>query len=417
MSAETVRLPHAVALLLESADRLVVGTVRDVHRAVARRAFTANRMAGFTAPERVHDQVSDAVYGGLSSLCEVGSRAARELASRGVGPPLERHAAGRTMVAAVNGLIGDELRRDDDPHAVTMAVRHDGEDLAISPYSVGQRFRGAGGHLVVFLHGLCESDDSWQLRRAKVGSTYPQRIAAETDGVPVVLRYNTGLHISENGVHLAAILHQLMEAWPVPVTRISFVGHSMGGLVARAAIAHGLAHRQIWPGLTTTVVCLGTPHTGAPLEKAVFVGSHLLRMTPYTAPFSAVLDTRSGGIHDLRHGYIDAADWYGRDLTRQWGYDRQAAAPLPHATFHFVAATLGQGLRSPLGDWFVTYHSAIGSTKTGSVVEGATHVHNPGVDHFALLNHPEVGDHLVTWLNARHRRPAALPPSPTGENP
>ena len=416
MPADPARTTDVAALALDYSDRLIVGTVRDMHRAVSRRVFKATRIVAGTVPESLHDAVSTSIYGAISGALRVSSGTVRRLASRGVGRPIEDTRRGRLVVAAVNGLIGDELRMQDDPQAITMAVRVDGGDAPVTPWPLAQAYRGGTSHPVVFLHGLCENDESWSNGAKVHGTTYAERIVAETDGTPVMIRYNTGLHISENGKHLDALLQQLVSSWPVAVTRITLVGHSMGGLVARAATNHATASGQTWQHLVRDVVCLGTPHTGANLEKVAHLGSRLLRFWPQSHPLSAILETRSAGIVDLRHGYISRDEWEGQDLTAQWGLDRIAAAPLPHAEYHFVAATLGASQRHPvssvLGDLLVHFSSATGVGRAGPVVEGAGFEYLPSVHHFALLNHPQVGDWLVGWLNAHTRNLRALPAAP-----
>jgi triacylglycerol lipase len=413
MPAEPARTTDVAALALDYGDRLVVGTVRDVHQAVASRIFRATRVVGGRVPESLHDAVVTSVYGAISGVLRVSSGSVRALASHGVGRPIEDTRRGRLVVAAVNGLIGDELRMLDDPQAITMAVRVDGEDVPATPWPLAEAFRQATSHPVIFVHGLCENDESWSNAAKVHGTTYADRIVAETDGTPVMIRYNTGLHISENGKHLDELIQQLVAAWPVPVTRITLVGHSMGGLVARAATNHATAARGTWQHLVRDVVCLGTPHSGANLEKVAHLGSRLLRFWPESTPFSSILESRSAGIVDLRHGYITRDEWEGQDLTGQWGLDRIAAAPLPHAEYHFVAATLGASQRHPLssvlGDLLVHFSSATGVGRTGPIVDGATFEYLPSAHHFALLNHPQVGDWLVGWLNARTRSPRALP--------
>lgn len=410
MPAEPARTTDVAALALDHVDRLVVGTVRDMHQAVARRAFGATRVVGGKVPESLHDAVVTSIYGAISGFLRLSSGSVRALAARGVGRPVESSRFGRQVVSAVNGLIGDELRMLDDPQAIVMAVRKDGADVPATGWQVAEAFRGAGSHLVVFLHGLCESDESW-------GSVYSQRILDDTDGTPVMIRYNTGLHVSENGKHLDVLLEQLVASWPVDVTRITLVGHSMGGLVARAATNHATASGKTWHHLVRDVVCLGTPHTGARLEKVAHVGSRVLRFLPETRPFSAILESRSAGIVDLRHGYITRDEWEGQDLTAQWGLDRIAAAPLPHAEYHFVAATLGASQRHPLssvlGDVLVHFSSATGVGRSGPVVEGARFEYIPSAHHFALLSHPRVADWLAEWLNARESNPRQLPASAT----
>lgn len=413
MSPEPARTTDVAALALEYGDRLVVGTVREMHQAISSRAFRATRLVGGRVPESLHDAVVTSVYGAISGSLRIGSGTVRALASRGVGRPVENSARGRLVVAAINGLIGDELRMLDDPQAITMAVRSEGADVPVTPWPIGEAFRGATSHPVIFLHGLCENDESWDNGARTHGTTYGQRVADDTDGTPVMVRYNTGLHISENGKHLDQLIRALVEAWPTEITRITLVGHSMGGLVARAATNHATAAGALWHQLVRDVVCLGTPHAGANLEKAAHMGSRLLRFWPESRPFSALLDTRSAGIVDLRHGYISAEEWEGQDLTEQWGLDRIAAAPLAHAEYHFVAATLGatQGhpFSSVLGDLLVHFSSATGVGRQGAIVDGARFEYLPSAHHFALLNHPRIGDWLVEWINARTRSPRALP--------
>jgi len=406
------RTTDVAALALDHVDRLIVGTVRDMHQAVAGRAFGATRIVGSRVPESVHDATVTSLYGAISGLLRVSSGAVRALAARGIGRPVESSRRGRQIVSAVNGLIGDELRMLDDPQAIVMAVRQNGADVPVTAWQIEEAFRDGTSHLVIFLHGLCEDDESWNLGERKHGVTYASRLRAETDGTPVMIRYNTGLHVSENGKHLDVLVDQLIEAWPVRVTRITLVGHSMGGLVARAATNHAIASGRTWHHLVRDVVCLGTPHTGAALEKVVHVGSRMLRRIPETRPFSTILEARSAGIVDLRHGYISNDEWEGQDLTAQWGLDRIAAAPLPNADYHFVASGLGTSQRHPfsaaLGDLLVHASSASGLTRSGPIVEGALSEYVPSAHHFALLNHPRIADLLVGWLNQRDTAPREL---------
>lgn len=400
------RTTDVAALALDHVDRLIVGTIREMHQAVATRAFRATRVVGGQVPQSVHDAAATSLYGAISGFLRVSSGSIRALATRGIGRPVETTRRGRRIVSVVNGLIGDELRMLDDPQAIVMSVRKDGVDVPATGWQVAEAFRGGTSHLVVFLHGLCEDDESWSLGERVRGATYASRLQAETDGTPVMIRYNTGLHVSENGKHLDVLLQQLTEAWPVDVTRITLVGHSMGGLVARAATNHATASGQTWSHLVRDVVCLGTPHTGAALEKVAHIGSRMLRVVPETRPFSAILESRSAGIVDLRHGYISDDEWEGQDLTGQWGLDRIAAAPLPRARYYFVASTLGTSKRHPLssvlGDLLVHASSATGVTRQGLIVEGARSEYVPSAHHFALLNHPRIADLLVAWLNDRH---------------
>ncbi len=171
-----------------------------------------------------------------------------------------------------------------------MAVRADAADVPLEAEALAAAFPDATGRVVVFLHGWCESDDHWRRGRERRGTTYGEELTG--DGwTPVFLRANSGLSVRRNGAELAGLLEGLVDAWPVPVERIALVGHSMGGLVIRAAGAVQGGHR--WPALLTDVVTLGTPHLGAPLAGGVHRGSGLLGRLPEAAAFGR--DPRPAG--------------------------------------------------------------------------------------------------------------------------
>ena len=88
-----------------------------------------------------------------------------------------------------------------------------------------------------------ETENSWKLHSKgsdrSATLTYGSRLAADAGVTPLYLRYNTGLHISDNGRLLADLLTALFSAWPTSVEEVIIVGHSMGGLVARSACHYG----------------------------------------------------------------------------------------------------------------------------------------------------------------------------------
>jgi hypothetical protein len=67
----------------------------------------------------------------------------------------------------------------------------------------------------------------------------------------------------------------------------------MGGLVARSALHQAAAAGQDWPGRVQRLVCLGTPHHGAPLERAGHGVDLLLAASPYTAAFGRLRPSRA----------------------------------------------------------------------------------------------------------------------------
>ncbi|MBF4160299.1 esterase/lipase family protein [Nocardioides acrostichi] len=378
----------AASLLCEVADELVVRSARDTHTAWLDRLYGVQRtVSGATRPavhESLHRGIATAVYAGVGGGLRAASTGLDKLAATGVGPHLEQGRRGRFVSSAVNGLIGDRLLRERPQMAIPMAVRHHGADVVPDGPGLAEAFPDATGRLVVFLHGLCENESYWNHRRERLGTTYPEALA-EAGWTPLMLRANTGLPLRENGAALTGLLQQVVESWPVPVERIALVGHSMGGLVLRAAGAVASDIDEPWTALVSDVVSLGTPHLGAPVATGVGHGSTGLSWLPETAAFGRILEQRSAGVRDLVRGLAEDVP------------------PLPHARYHLVAATLTSSRRHPVGatvgDLLVSPSSAWGRDRRGrELFPGADVLHVGRTDHFGLLCHPRVLESLLTWL-------------------
>jgi pimeloyl-ACP methyl ester carboxylesterase len=244
--------------------------VRDLHMAVAGRAFTAVGPGG--APVRlVHDGVVETLYGGVRAALEALPRGAGSAAARSAhdeGPALGQSPRGSLALAALNAYIGDALVAGDSPLALAMTLRHRGAELSLEPQALAHALPDAGPRLAIFVHGLGETDASWRLRADAQRPGYGAGLRRDLGHTPLELRCNTGLHISDNGRALAALLEELHEAWPVAVEEIVIVGHSMGGLVARSACHYAGLEAHAWTSALRHVFCLGSPHLGAPLRRA-----------------------------------------------------------------------------------------------------------------------------------------------------
>ena len=383
----------ALSLLAEVTDELVVGSARDTHDAFTRRVHGVLRfgLGSAAAPvETVHRGIAGAVYGGLGLALRGSSKGLDRLAATGVGPKLEDDPRGRFVSSAVNGLIGDELLRERPHMAIPMTVRAGGRDVPLTPDDLAAAYPAATGRVVVLLHGLCENESYWNLHRERTGTTYGEALT-ELGWTPVYLRANTGLPIRENGVILAALLRDLVASWPVDVDRIALIGHSMGGLIMRAAL-NVLAVKSVvepvetsWTDRVTDVVTLGSPHRGAPIAWAIGHGSRFLALLPETSAFGRILDKRSEGVRDLVDGYVDELP------------------PLKEARYRLVAATITESARHPVGnvvgDYLVRPRSAVGQDRRGAeMFPDGEALHVGRTDHFGILNHPEVLAGLKRWL-------------------
>jgi len=307
-----------------------------------------------------------------------------------------------SFLAALNGVMGDWLLARDNPLAISMTLRY--QDEVLNGQSI-ESLPAASGKVMLLIHGLCMNDLRSHARRQDQQPDHGEVLASALGYTPVYLRYNSGLHISQNGHELAAQLEQLVTHWPTPIEELTVVAHSMGGLLIRSAVHYAKEKGLCWPDQLQNIVFLGTPHHGAPLEKAGNWFDALLRITPYSKPFAKLGQVRSAGITDLRYGHVLDDDWHGLDRF-DLHFDQRRGLPLPdNVACYTVAATtseehstLGNRL---IGDGLVPLHSSLGrhddAQKTLSFADEARWTVY-GTNHMQLLSSAEVNRQIVRWL-------------------
>jgi pimeloyl-ACP methyl ester carboxylesterase len=293
------------------------------------------------------------------------------------------------FIAALNGVMGDRLQAEDSPFATTMSLRHgdailDDAGLDKLPSTSGKNM----GRILLMIHGLCMNDLQWRREVDGQFVDHGKTLADQRGYMPVYVRYNTGLSIAQNASRLAQALENLLALWPAEVEDLTIVAHSMGGLLIRHAVHQaGLAEMR-WPDRLNSVVFLGTPHHGAPLERTSAWVQSILGATPYSAPFVKLSGLRSAGITDLGHGCS------AQDL------------PLaPGVNWYAVAATTAskRGIWTDhlTGDGLVPLRSALGEARQGNdslpFANRNTHVVY-GTNHMALLHSKQVSEQLLRWL-------------------
>jgi pimeloyl-ACP methyl ester carboxylesterase len=335
--------------------------------------FVYRRVRGVTALvgqglDAAFSQLAKRMSGGAAA---VGSRAGSEAAR-----------------AAANGLFGDYLAETNNPLAIQMSLRVGGKTVFIGRDQLREVLSAVGrdgtssSKLLIMVHGLCMNDLQWH----RDGHDHGESLASAKGVTVLYLHYNTGRHIADNGRDFAYLLETLINEWPVPIKNITIIGHSMGGLVARSACEVARRTKQAWLQRLQALVFLGTPHLGAPLERAGCGIDLLLGVSPYTAPFSRIGLTRSAGIQDLRHGRF----------TYSPPKDGQTALPAGVACFAVAASRqkpptgAGHGRR---GDGLVPTKSALALPlpKSHQVVFYE-------MNHFDLLSSRAVCDKIKSWL-------------------
>ena len=394
---------RGAARLATQATAGVARIAEGVHRSV----LDTLGLPGAATPGRTRG-ITGLVYQsihGVTHWVDVGVQAAL----RRLEPTLERAGMGaqtapsperEALLSALNGVMGDRLAADANPLALPMELRQHGHALDLAALRASGK---ATGKVLLLVHGLCMNDLQWQ----RAGHDHGEHLARALGYTPVYVRYNSGLHTSLNGRALAGQIEALLAAWPVPVQEFSMLVHSMGGLVARSACHYGAEAGHGWLAQLRRIVFLGTPHHGAPLERAGHWVDVLLGSTPYSRPFARLGQLRSSGITDLRYGYVLDTDWQGRDRFRS-SPDRRTPVPLPAGGACFTVAATLAARRGPLaerllGDGLVPLHSALGvhddPARILAFPRGHQYVvHQAG--HLDLLHHASVARQLTRWLVA-----------------
>ncbi|GAA4494778.1 hypothetical protein GCM10023172_05480 [Hymenobacter ginsengisoli] len=336
----------------------------------------------------------------------------------------------------LNGALGDQLAVRHDPRAIALSFRRGGQDVPVAELGLTEFKQKT----VIFIHGLMGDELIWQtgFQDAPEGPLrYGPRLAAEAGCRPLYLRYNSGLHISENGRALSLLLTELVETYPEAIGELVLVGHSMGGLLIRSAGYYGseqlvvskeqlpiaklsrrkklpTAHSSLptakapWLAHLRAVFLLGVPHEGSYLEQNGLLVERLLqRINLFPTRFlSEAIARRSNGIKDLGQALLVDEDWQQPDdpaLPRP----RTTVPLLPGVHYHvlvgdWLRASRPQALRDYFGDGMVGAASARGQVfddetalPPGTTVRTARFAQQ---HHGGLLYNAEVYQYLRQWV-------------------
>jgi hypothetical protein len=382
-------LPDATAFVV---GRLV-DPVEGMHRVISGRAFRYVGPPG-AAVQVFYDTVVGGVYTAIRHAAAAVGFGAGALLTRRLPEtdPISRSPTGSGVQAALNAVWGDELAARGNALAVSLSVRVDDRAVGLDRQSLAAAYPDASDHIVVLLHGLGQTERCWQSAPdGKIGDVHGT-LAAGAATTPVLVRYNSGRSVADTGAELAELIATLADNWPKAHPRISIVGYSMGGLVARSAYANGLSNAHPWVGRAGDLITIGAPHHGSPIAAGVRLGSQALRKTRTSRPLSDFLETASAGIKDLENGAAVARTW-----------EEASALPPPDSAGirqHFVAAVVTGEPAHPfgvlVGDLVVRLSSASGHRLAPDNVRVLR-----SRRHFDLLTDADVVGQVVEWLTDR----------------
>lgn len=293
-------------------------------------------------------------------------------------------------IAALNGLVGDHLARSGNGLATEMVLVHRGEPLVLDRHRLAEALGARSERVVVLVHGLMGTESVWELPD---GTDYGSSLSRDLGYAPLYLRYNSGLSIADNGAELARLLDAVVALAPRPVTELVLLGHSMGGLVIRAACHAASLEQRAWLPLATRAIYVGTPHLGAPLERAGRVVNRLVASVPdpVTRLVAQVADLRSDGIRDLGDADLRHED---RALRAPVLGLRDPAHPVPlvDGMRHLLVAgsiSADPRIAALFGDALVPLESATFRRGPGGAAHDDAHCEVrllPGLSHLALAH-------------------------------
>jgi pimeloyl-ACP methyl ester carboxylesterase len=306
-----------------------------------------------------------------------------------------------SALAILNGTIGDYLARTGNGLATPMTIVHRGEPLRVHRDELAHAYPNATSRVVVLLHGIMCTETVWEIPD---GGDYGAFLARDFGFTPLYVRFNSGLPIADNGAALAELLESLTAEWPVPLEEILLLGFSMGGLIARSACHVASLQPSDWLPRVRRAIYVGTPHLGAPLERAGRTLTRFLRAVPdpYARLIAEIGDLRSGGMKDLGDAHLRHED---RAPGRTGLSLRDARHPvplLPSIQHYLVAGSLAvqPQLAALFGDALVPLASGTNGMRAerGTLALPPAHVKVlADMGHMTLAHHADVYAQIREW--------------------
>jgi pimeloyl-ACP methyl ester carboxylesterase len=388
---------YAAATASSVAVNEVIDTVSQVQRAALNRI---RKVVTPTVP------ASDAVF----DLVEMGIRSVA-VAAKGIGwtganvvapvlattthpdaTALTSSEKGSKWVAGFGAAFGDHLHNSVHTRALApgMTLRYQGDPGTVSEIAAASA--PVSGHVCLFIHGLGLTEQHWGKDIVAAPAT--------AGATSVQVRYTTGIPITDNGDQFAKLIADLVKQWPTPVTRITIVGHSMGGLVGRRAIE---ILSQTDPPISDRIqdlVTLGSPHKGSAIEKGANLALIGLSYSSILAPLVALGNRRSAGVKDLRHGAIRPTDWGDRHRDGVIS-DQTQTVSLPDTTDHHAVIATVHDNPNHITSWLVGDGAVrVGSAKPRVDASAKSTTLISATSHMRLLSHPRVAELIREILTA-----------------
>ena len=310
-------------------------------------------------------------------------------------------AQNRVISSILGSTMDDKVRFT----TIHMNWRLNGEDAKTE--ALIEDFKKSGKkEITVYIPGLFTDESLWKNQRIKINermflSRGLSDFIEQWGTYSAFVRFNHGMHISENGRMLLELFRELNKN--LPDTKINIVSYSIGCLISRSMFYQAKTSQEGSLQNIAKVVHMAAPDMGSYLEKMGFWLGFLMEKTPITAVkvIGIIGNFRSDAIKDLSHGIIRKQDWAATSPFFRGGKDYYFGE-LDGADFYQAFAIFAlphEPHLSWLGDGIVETKSLrnLSSKLTYSLSnpeKRILEVH--GANHFTLLNSGK----LFKWLRS-----------------
>lgn len=311
------------------------------------------------------------------------------------------------MVPIINGLMGDNMAEKGSNVLVNLSFRYKSRDIEVDDLKKYYNFSEYDGKIILFIHGLMNDESIWQSDFTDTKKRLGTALEVQDDAVCLYIRYNTGLHISENGRAVNNLLQQFVEKYSNEVRELIIISHSMGGLVTRSAGYYADIQGLKWITLLKKVFLIGVPNEGSYLARVAYLTQYFFRKIDITQNDSIAkfFDIRSNGIKDLSFGYLVDEDWQNAEDGKIRNVNVTIVTPLPKVKYYLIAGAVldeqGRGrIFTFFGDGLVEKESALSRLfKNNSLKSGKVEMKLfNGENHLTLLESKKVHEYVLSCL-------------------
>jgi hypothetical protein len=249
------------------------------------------------------------------------------------------------------------------------------------------------------VHGLMNDESIWHSEELHLLQRLGSALEMNAEASILYLRYNTGLHISENGRSLSNLVQNLINKYKTEINELVIIAHSMGGLVSRSSCYYCTNQNQSWTALLKKVFLIGVPNEGSYLARAAYnIDNFFKKLNRSEKEWIAkMLDIRSNGIKDLSFAFLVDEDWLKLPEKNAKNIKPTKVLPLPNVDYYLIAAAVSEKSKlkrilSYFGDGLVEESSALSSLfKTFSFESGSVTMKLfPDENHLSLLESKDV---------------------------